>query len=92
VPELLIASPARRTQQTAEIFARELQIPERHVRLDEVMYLAPPDTILKVIHGCGPRIERLMIIGHNPGISALANALAPRAKFGDFENGRRLHH
>jgi phosphohistidine phosphatase len=87
LPELLIASPARRTLQTAGIFARELQIPERHVRLDEVMYLAPPDEILKVIHGCGPRIERLMIIGHNPGISALANALAPQAKFGEFETG-----
>jgi phosphohistidine phosphatase len=87
VPELLIASPARRTLQTAEIFARELHVPERQVRLDEVLYLATPDAILKVIHGCGPRIERLMIIGHNPGISALANALAPQAKLGEFETG-----
>jgi phosphohistidine phosphatase len=87
VPQLLIASPSRRTQQTAEIFARELQIPERQVRPDEVLYLAAPDTIMQVIHGCGPRIEQLMIIGHNPGISALANALAPQAKFGEFETG-----
>jgi phosphohistidine phosphatase len=87
LPELLLASPARRTLQTAEVFARELQIPERHVRQDELLYLATPDTILQVIHGCGPRIEQLMIIGHNPGISALANALAPQAKFGEFETG-----
>jgi phosphohistidine phosphatase len=87
VPELLIASPARRTLQTAEIFARELHVSERQVRLDEALYLATPDAILKVIHGCGPRIERLMIIGHNPGISALANALAPQAKLGEFETG-----
>jgi phosphohistidine phosphatase len=86
-PELLIASPARRTLQTAEILARELHTPERQLRLDEVLYLATPDKILQVIQGCGPRIEQLMIIGHNPGISTLANALAPQAKFGEFETG-----
>jgi phosphohistidine phosphatase len=84
VPELLLVSPARRTVQTAEIIARELQIPERHVRQDELLYLATPDAILKVIHATGPRIEHLMIVGHNPGISALANALAPQAHLGEF--------
>jgi phosphohistidine phosphatase len=84
IPELLLVSPARRTLQTAEIIAHELQIPERHVRQDELLYLAAPDTIMKVIHATGPRIEHLMIVGHNPGISALANALAPQAHLGEF--------
>jgi phosphohistidine phosphatase len=84
VPQLLLASAARRTLQTAEIFARELKIAERHVHQDELLYLAAPDTILKLIHATGPRIEHLMVIGHNPGISALANALAPQAKLGEF--------
>jgi phosphohistidine phosphatase len=87
VPDLLIVSPARRTLQTAQILARELQIPERHVRQDEVLYLATPDTIIKVIHATGPRIGHLMIIGHNPGISALANALAPQAKLEELATG-----
>jgi phosphohistidine phosphatase len=84
VPQLLLVSPARRTLQTAEILARELQIPERHVRQDEALYLAAPDAILRVIQTSGPRIEHLMIVGHNPGISALANALAPQAHLGEF--------
>jgi phosphohistidine phosphatase len=84
MPQLLLVSPARRTLQTAEILAHELQIPERHVRQDEVLYLAAPDSILKVINATGPRIEHLMIVGHNPGISALANALAPQAHLGEF--------
>jgi phosphohistidine phosphatase len=46
--------------------------------------LAAPDSILKVINATGPRIEHLMIVGHNPGISALANALAPQAHLGEF--------
>jgi phosphohistidine phosphatase len=84
VPQLLLVSPARRTLQTAQILAQELQIPERQVRQNEVLYLAAPDAIMKVIQSTGPRIEHLMIIGHNPGISALANALAPQAHLGEF--------
>jgi phosphohistidine phosphatase len=84
VAQLLLASPARRTLQTAEIIARELKIPERRLRQDELLYLAAPHAILELIHGTGPRIEHLMIIGHNPGISALAHELAPQAKLGEF--------
>ena len=47
VPDLLLASPARRTQQTAEIVARELSLPPRHVLREEALYLAsahgPPE-------------------------------------------------
>ena len=84
IPDLLLASPATRTLQTAQILLRELQIPQRHLREDEVLYLAAPEALLQVIHATGPRIEHLMIIGHNPGVSALANTLAPQAKLGEF--------
>jgi phosphohistidine phosphatase len=71
VPDLLITSPAKRTLQTAEILARALQLP----------------AILKVIHATGPRIGHLMIVGHNPGISAIAATLAPGAQLGEFATG-----
>jgi phosphohistidine phosphatase len=84
VPDLMIASPARRTLQTAEILARELHVADRHLRQDESLYLAAADGILNVIRGSGPRIGHLMIVGHNPGISVLASVLAPEAALGDF--------
>jgi phosphohistidine phosphatase len=87
VPDLLITSPAKRTLQTAEILARALQLPERRVRRAEALYLAEPDAILKVIHATGPRIGHLMIVGHNPGISAIAATLAPGAQLGEFATG-----
>jgi len=62
-------------------------MPERHVRRDEALYLAEPDTILKIIHATGPRIGHLMIVGHNPGVSMLADALAPAAQLGEFATG-----
>jgi phosphohistidine phosphatase len=51
------------------------------------LYLAEPDAILKVVHAIGPRIEHLMIVGHNPGISSLADLLAPQARLGEFATG-----
>jgi len=84
VPDLMLASSAQRTVQTAEILARLLQVPERQLRLDETLYLASAETLLSVLRATGPRIAHLMIIGHNPGISALANMLAPQAGLGEF--------
>ena len=77
IPELLIASSALRTQQTADIVARELGIAARQVRREEGLYLAAPDDILKVIHATGPRVHHLMLIGHNPGISEAGRLFAP---------------
>jgi phosphohistidine phosphatase len=82
VPELIIASPARRAQQTGEIVARELALLPRSIRFEEVLYLAGAQEILRLARTIGPRVPHLMIIGHNPGISELANLLAPNADVG----------
>ena len=84
IPDLLVASPSKRTLQTAQILARKLQIPERHLRYDESLYLATAETLLNAIRATGPRIGHLMIVAHNPGVSVLANVLAPEAALGEF--------
>lgn len=84
IPDLLIASPAKRSLQTAEILARELQVPERRLRPDESLYLATADALLDAIRATGPRIQHLMLVGHNPGVSVLAKVLAPEAALGEF--------
>jgi phosphohistidine phosphatase len=76
VPDLVIASPARRTQQTGEVLARELALRPRNIRHDEALYLARPQDILAIVQATGPRVPHLLIIGHNPGISDLARQLA----------------
>jgi phosphohistidine phosphatase len=77
VPELLLASAARRTQQTAELVGRGLGIAARRVKLVEQLYLARADVILSIAQGTGPKVSHLAIVGHNPGISELAHSLAP---------------
>jgi phosphohistidine phosphatase len=79
IPTIVLTSSARRAQQTGDIVARELGVTARNLRTDEGLYLAPAADILRVIHTTGPRIPHLLIVGHNPGITELANLLAPTA-------------
>ena len=77
IPTTVLTSSARRALQTAEIVARELGVAPRKMRTDETLYLATAADILRVIETTGPRIPHLMIVGHNPGITEVANLLAP---------------
>jgi phosphohistidine phosphatase len=77
IPTLLLASTARRAEQTADIVARELGVAARNRRSEESLYLAPAADILRVVQTTGPRIPHLMIVGHNPGITEVANHFAP---------------
>jgi phosphohistidine phosphatase len=78
VPDLLLASPARRTQQTADIVARELALPPRRVLREEALYLASAPDMLKLVQRTGPRIAHLLLIAHNPGVSELVHLLIPK--------------
>jgi phosphohistidine phosphatase len=76
VPELMLASTAKRTQQTAEIVGRALGLATRRVKLAEQLYLARAEVILSLAQATGPKVQHLAIVGHNPGISELARELA----------------
>ena len=78
VPDLILVSPARRTQQTAEILAKELALPARRVLREEGLYLASAADLLRVVQGTGPRIGHLLLVAHNPGVSELMKLLVPR--------------
>jgi phosphohistidine phosphatase len=80
VPDLLLVSPARRTQQTGEIVARALSVPARLVISEEALYLASAADLLQVVQATGPRVTHLLVIAHNPGLSELVRQLVPEAE------------
>jgi phosphohistidine phosphatase len=84
VPDLILVSAATRTRETAEAFARGLGVAPRLLQADDSLYLADGDQILSMIRAVGPRVGHLMVIGHNPGISAAAIALAPETVSNDL--------
>ena len=74
VPDLILSSTAKRTQETAQIVAGELPTcPE--IVMDRRLYLADAGTILQKIRDTDPQVKTLLVIAHNPGIAELANLL-----------------
>ena len=49
---------------------------------DQRLYLASPATLLDVIHGLPDDADRVLLIGHNPGLAELVLLLVPEAEGG----------
>ena len=78
-PELVLVSHAIRAHQTWEIAWEAMKglAPEPQVELTPELYGADPAELLEVIRDASdPDPQRLMLVGHNPGIHELALALA----------------
>jgi phosphohistidine phosphatase len=72
-PDLIISSPAVRALETAKLVAEGLGYPADKIVLESNIYEAWYERILDVICGTPDEIGTLMIFGHNPGISEVAN-------------------
>jgi phosphohistidine phosphatase len=84
VPDLMLVSPARRAQQTAEILARGLSLPARRVQREDGLYLASAPDLLAIVRRCGPRVAHLLLVAHNPGLSELVAQLLPEGDARDL--------
>lgn len=71
----VLASPARRVRDTLEEVARGYGDPLAPC-FEEQIYLAPASTLLDLVRATEPSIERLLLVGHNPGLEELALQLA----------------
>lgn len=67
--DLVLASQARRVVDTIEEVAETFGPVE--ASYDERLYLASPSTLLDIVHGAPDRFERILLVGHNPGLEAL---------------------
>jgi phosphohistidine phosphatase len=74
--ELIISSPATRAFSTAEAMAEELDYPWDGIVAEEKLYDAAAEGMLTVIEEQDDWIDHLMVVGHNPGLTALTNMLS----------------
>lgn len=79
VPELVLTSTAERARTTAELSARESGYPSSVQTLTE-LYLAEPPAYLDALRRFGGDAERVLVVGHNPGIEALIFRLTGAAE------------
>ena len=69
-PDLVLVSPARRTQQTLEALEPWDEAPL--IEPVDALYLATAAQMLSVLHAVPETVRSTMLIGHNPGLHDLA--------------------
>jgi len=79
-PEVIITSTAQRARSTAELVAGELGTPARRILVEERLYAASVETVLRIIRSLDNRISRAMLVGHNPEMTELATRFSKSAE------------
>ena len=81
LPDQVICSPAKRTLGTLEFFTGVFGLPQEAIEMDSRIYEAHVDDLLRVVAGVRSEVRTLAMIGHNPGLSMLCDALTPLEPF-----------
>ena len=77
VPDLIMSSSAKRARKTAKIVAKTCGYPGE-VELTPAFYLAGPSTYIKTLSHQADEHQRIMLVGHNPGLEELLEMLVGR--------------
>ena len=72
-PDLIVSSPAKRAIKTARLIAGEFEWPEADILEAAGMYEAAADELLKLIRRLPDEKRDVILVGHNPGLTDLAN-------------------
>ena len=73
--DLIISSPAKRTNETAKIFANILGY-ESEIIFNDKLYEASYKEILNVINLIDDKYQNVLLVCHNPGITNLVNYIS----------------
>jgi len=89
LPDLIMSSPAVRTQQSALILASKFSYPEVEIVYEKFLYenFKKWDVLL-LLQNSFPDKDTVFIVGHNPLIAYFADELT--GKFNEFPAGKAL--
>jgi len=73
--QMILSSPAKRAYTTASLIACEIEYDSRKIIIDDDIYEATTRDLLNIIHELDDTLISVMLVGHNPGFTALANYL-----------------
>ncbi len=73
MPGLILSSPAVRALQTAKQIASGIGYPEKKIQIEKTIYASNEDMLLDLIFAADDRLDSIMMVGHNPEITNLAN-------------------
>jgi phosphohistidine phosphatase len=69
--DAMLVSTALRARETAIIVAAELDLADEF-HYEPALYLGEPDALLLPLRRCAADAQTVLMVGHNPGLSALA--------------------
>jgi len=78
VPQLIISSTAKRALKTAELVAEACQY-DSEVQPEPGLYGAGPMGYIKTLQAVPDVYQRIMVVGHNPGLEVLLEVLTGEA-------------
>lgn len=81
-PLIMWSSYATRALTTAKIFKEQLEISKSDFVIQDELYTFNGSHLLKVISSCDDAIDNLMVFGHNPAMTYVANFLGDQ----EFDN------
>lgn len=79
LPDLILSSSAKRARQTAKAVMKESGFSGEVEHIDS-LYLAEPHAYIDALRKIPEGINRVMVIGHNPGLEGLLQQLSGRVE------------
>ena len=77
VPDLIMSSTAKRARKTARAVAKASGYKGK-IELTPTFYLASPEAYIEALCSLSEDYERIMLVGHNPGMEELLEMLIRR--------------
>jgi phosphohistidine phosphatase len=74
LPDLIVSSTAKRARKTADKVAQQLGY-SGVIELSPDLYLTGPEGYRRVLRGISDACESVLVVGHNPGLEMLFEAL-----------------
>jgi phosphohistidine phosphatase len=72
-PQLIIASPSKRTMTTALIVADRIGYEERNIKIDMELYGANVAQIARLLYHLDDNLKKVMLVGHNPSFTLIVD-------------------
>ena len=80
-PQIIITSPAKRTQETSHYVANLHDMPDGAIQIVDSIYEASVEELLKIIQQINNEYDSVLLVGHNPGLTLLTNYFNAQAVF-----------
>jgi phosphohistidine phosphatase len=79
LPDLILSSSAQRARQTTQAVV-DASSYSGEVRWMDSLYAAPPESYLEALRDLDDSLQRVMVVGHNPGLEELLEELTGEAE------------